>query len=890
MSNFSMDSVISWHRPPAHYITPREAEAARLANKAKEDTEKWVLENLSDDEGMPPLESPFSTPPTSPKSTTSGLPYAALQENVCCDTQPSVSNIFNMDEAGAVLKRRDRQTNIVKGALSVTGDTKEQQLQLALQAVVASGLDPKGQPKLTLRRAATQYGVSRTTLTARYNGRKTRVDSHAHQQRLTPAQEAVLKEWIKALGYRGVPLSHLTVAQHASVIIDEPVSENWARHFRTRHPDLKARWSTGLECCRARALNRSQVSEYFTILGDLISRYNVLPSNIYNMDEKGIQLGIGKRTLVFVDRDQKTVQHLVNGDRELVTVIETVSADGIVLPPSVIFKAKRRNLAWGRNNPCRASISISQNGWTDMDLGLQWLINDFEPTTSARNASGGWRLLILDGHNSHCTYPFVDFCDKHKIILLCLPSHTTHRLQPCDVGIFGPLASSWKSEVNRASAANVAITKYNLLEYYHAARGRAFTPATIQTAFRKTGIWPFDPNVIEESAYAPALNTTTKASQPVPTVLPPLLEVVEGSAGADSAPDDSRGPATEATIILVDFPPPLRANTSRKHYLDHYEALRQFALKAKAQMEGDFASKKLMEAENERLREQLFAKKKQTGYRREGGSGARHMTSTEMMDALAKADWEVKMKDVHEEAAKHFKQLRLTIRQYEKASADAQKRSEREKQAAVREAVREAQKALKVTFSFVTKRIAQAQKTAHRELLNTRKAGEMAAKKAAAQAKRAAAAAKREALEEKRQAAKEQKELKQTEKARRRLELAKAKKDSNHKVVQQKAKRTISSNEEPADETAPMAEELQSHPRPRPRPRPRRIDHLRSDGSDVPRSESPLKAQVSVVRHFGEDVTNTPKRRLLVAPKVAVDAEPSGIQKDVGVRRSTRRK
>lgn len=58
------------------------------------------------------------------------------------------------------------------------------------------------------------------------------------------------------------------------------------------------------------------------------------------MDEKGVQLGVGKRTQALVDQDQKSVHQLENGDRELVTVIEAVSADGEALPPSVIFKAK----------------------------------------------------------------------------------------------------------------------------------------------------------------------------------------------------------------------------------------------------------------------------------------------------------------------------------------------------------------------------------------------------------------------------------------------------------------------------------------------------------------------------------------------------------------------
>ncbi|KAJ7431088.1 hypothetical protein B0H11DRAFT_1762694, partial [Mycena galericulata] len=62
-----------------------------------------------------------------------------------------------------------------------------------------------------------------------------------------------------------------------------------------------------LESCRARCLNRALVSEYFDILEELIKQYNIVPENIYNMDEKGIQLGVGARTMVLVDRDQRTV-------------------------------------------------------------------------------------------------------------------------------------------------------------------------------------------------------------------------------------------------------------------------------------------------------------------------------------------------------------------------------------------------------------------------------------------------------------------------------------------------------------------------------------------------------------------------------------------------------
>lgn len=73
------------------------------------------------------------------------------------------------------------------------------------------------------------------------------------------------------------------------------------------------------------------------------------------MDKKSIQMRVGKRTMVFVDCDQKgAVYHIEEGNCELVTIIETVCADKTALHSSVIFKGASHNFEWGRNNPAKA--------------------------------------------------------------------------------------------------------------------------------------------------------------------------------------------------------------------------------------------------------------------------------------------------------------------------------------------------------------------------------------------------------------------------------------------------------------------------------------------------------------------------------------------------------
>ena len=94
-------------------------------------------------------------------------------------------------------------------------------------------------------------------------------------------------------------------------------------------------------------LNQTAVDGFFKTVKELIEEYAIPPKNIYNMDEKGIQLRLGKRVLAFFDHNQKDVHNVEDGNQELVTVIETVCADGTALCPSVIFKVKRRDLEWG---------------------------------------------------------------------------------------------------------------------------------------------------------------------------------------------------------------------------------------------------------------------------------------------------------------------------------------------------------------------------------------------------------------------------------------------------------------------------------------------------------------------------------------------------------------
>jgi hypothetical protein len=63
--------------------------------------------------------------------------------------------------------------------------------------------------------------------------------------------------------------------------------------------------------------------------------------------------------------------------------------------------------------------------------------------------TGEYRLLILDSHESHLSVDFQLYCKENKIITLCMPSHSSHILQPLDIGCFGPLKQAYGRQIEK---------------------------------------------------------------------------------------------------------------------------------------------------------------------------------------------------------------------------------------------------------------------------------------------------------------------------------------------------------------------------------------------------------------------------------------------------------
>jgi hypothetical protein len=82
-----------------------------------------------------------------------------------------------------------------------------------------------------------------------------------------------------------------------------------------------------------------------------------------------------------------------------------------------------------------------------------------------------YRLLLMDNHSSHLTWQFVEYALAHKIVLVALPPHSTYKLQPLDVGCFGPLSHYYRKQVDEfCRYGHLGVNKEYFLKLYLKAR------------------------------------------------------------------------------------------------------------------------------------------------------------------------------------------------------------------------------------------------------------------------------------------------------------------------------------------------------------------------------------------------------------------------------------
>ncbi|XP_044717106.1 DDE superfamily endonuclease domain-containing protein [Hirsutella rhossiliensis] len=270
------------------------------------------------------------------------------------------------------------------------------------------------------------------------------------------------------------------------------VGKDWPYSFVRRNSDeLGCTWFDGFDIARKRADNASRYRAYYELIGEKIEKYDILPCNTYNVDEKGFLLGVINRT----KRD---------GNRSWITFLACVCQDLTALPPFLIYQGKPGQVqdSWLTEfdpEHQAAFFTTSETGWTNHELGKEWLIGVFDRFTKEKARNGrDYRLLITDGHSSHVNMDFLEWCDQHRIIVAVFPPHSTHRLQPL-MCPFGPLSTAYTNQLIQWTAKTqglIGLSKREFWSLFWNAFGSSFSAENIASGWKRTGLLPFDPEVV----------------------------------------------------------------------------------------------------------------------------------------------------------------------------------------------------------------------------------------------------------------------------------------------------------------------------------------------------------------------------------------------------------
>ena len=343
------------------------------------------------------------------------------------------------------------------------------------------------------------YDAPRTTLRRRLRGTQPRSETASVNRKLSATEEQSLVQWILDLDRRGFPPYIIDVRRMADALLaargqdppPQPVGKNWVSRFIQSQPELQTKQTRKFNSQRAQCEDPAVIAAWFKLVAETRQTYGVLDQDIYNFNKTRFAIGVAATSKVVTSSNRVSRAVTIQlGNCKWVTAIKCINASGWCLPLFVILSSKAHQSSQYQGLPLNQTVAVSDNGWTTDQLGVEW-VKHFNQHTAARTA-GVYRLLVLDGHSSHATPEFDQYCADNKIITLCMPPHTSHLLQP--------LKRAYGREVEELARQGVYhVDKIDFLAAYTRIRPIVFTQQNIQAGFQATGLVPPCPDCVLSS-------------------------------------------------------------------------------------------------------------------------------------------------------------------------------------------------------------------------------------------------------------------------------------------------------------------------------------------------------------------------------------------------------
>ena len=150
---------------------------------------------------------------------------------------------------------------------------------------------------MSVRRAAEEYGIPRSTLHDYVTGRVVFGAKSGPKAYLTPSEEEELVTFLSGMSSVGNSCSVKQTLEIVQAVvnkkgIDVTVTSSWWKSFKSRHKDVVLRNPEMLTHCRITGASDANIENYFDLLEKTIyeAEINERPCQIFNLDESGFPL------------------------------------------------------------------------------------------------------------------------------------------------------------------------------------------------------------------------------------------------------------------------------------------------------------------------------------------------------------------------------------------------------------------------------------------------------------------------------------------------------------------------------------------------------------------------------------------------------------------------
>jgi hypothetical protein len=123
-------------------------------------------------------------------------------------------------------------------------------------------------------------------------------------------------------------------------------------------------------------------------------------------------------------------------NRRSVTLVESISASGFIIPPIILVQGTMHIVNWYEYLEDDTKLFTSETGYMNSELALEYLDRFIQFTGARPNVPP--KILLMDRHGSYMDPRFRVKATDNNIHPFPFPGYLTHILQPLDVVVFQP--------------------------------------------------------------------------------------------------------------------------------------------------------------------------------------------------------------------------------------------------------------------------------------------------------------------------------------------------------------------------------------------------------------------------------------------------------------------